>query len=173
MGKGKQLSTEEQAVIVALSKEGKSIYAISKQTKRSRDVISKLLSSPAQYGKRYGNAGNAKISEHTRRHMLREASEGESSASDIKRALQLPIKARSVRQIRASSSNLKYIKQECVPPLTKHPLEDRLSFARIRYAWNPGQWGKVVFSDEKKFNLDGPDGFAYQWHDIRQEKQIF
>ena len=31
----------------------------------------------------------------------------------------------------------------------------------------------MVWSDEKKFNLDGPDGVKYYWHDLRKDPLYF
>ena len=34
-------------------------------------------------------------------------------------------------------------------------------------------WRKVIWSDERRFNLDGPDGFAYHWADTRIPERMF
>ena len=49
----------------------------------------------------------------------------------------------------------------------------RFTWPMEKMTWTRSQWDRIVWSDEKKFNLDGPDGLAYKWHDLRKEKQWF
>ncbi|XP_055938024.1 uncharacterized protein LOC129968197 [Argiope bruennichi] len=67
---------------------------------------------------------------------------------------------------------MKYAKKACKPPLAKQHKLQRLSWAK-EYMHFKDEWIEVMFSDEKKFNLDGPDGWRYYWHDLRKEPEIF
>ena len=51
-------------------------------------------------------------------------------------------------------------------------MEARVKWANGYSCWIT-RWGRSVFPDEKKFNLDGPYGFSFYWDDLRKEQQYF
>lgn len=59
----------------------------------------------------------------------------------------------------------KKIKTE--PILNQTHQDERLTFAQMYKPWSEEDWRKVIFHDERKFNLDGPDGFTSYFHDMR------
>lgn len=171
MTRGRMLSEQERAQIDVLHREGLSQRAIGLRLKRSHKVIGKYLKEGRQYRTNFRGSRNTKLSNTQVRAIVREASKTGSSASSIRNSLQLNVGTRRVQQIMSASPNLKYKKARSAPPLSQLHIKRRLNWARIRHAWTPGNWGCVVFSDEKRFNLDGPDGFHYYWHDLRKEEK--
>ena len=51
------------------------------------------------------------------------------------------------------------------PCLKVHLKTERLNWAqKMSYG---DEWLSTIFSEEKKWNLDGPDGYKFYWHDLR------
>ena len=50
-------------------------------------------------------------------------------------------------------------------------MEHRLNFA-TNFVSRLEMWDHVIFNEEDKFNLYGPDGFNYYWHDSWNERRI-
>lgn len=48
-------------------------------------------------------------------------------------------------------------------------MQKRLLFAKEHIHWKRS-WKKIMFTDEKKLNLNGPDGDSYQYHNVRKEE---
>lgn len=172
MGKGKDLTENEKSNILLLKKLKFSNREIGKQIQRSKDLVGVFLSDPENYGSKRIFKRKKKEGTMTIKQICRLASNKSTTSRQIKTRLKCSASRGTICRYLRDSGNLKYIKKQSKPPLTPEHKTRRLKFAENHTGWN-GKWENIVFSDEKKFNLDGPDGFAYYWHDLRKEKLIF
>jgi DDE superfamily endonuclease len=135
-------------------------------------VVNNFLQNRENYGKNYNSGRPSVITSAEKRRLIRSAGNSFKTASQLLSENNLSVGVRRVQQILSGSQHLKYKKMKRKPMLSKSNIEGRRKFALDHLRWE-GQWQKIIFSDEKKFNLDGPDGFAYYWHDLRTEEKIF
>jgi len=72
----------------------------------------------------------------------------------------------------ASAEHLQHQRMLKKPRLTEASRAERMAFATKHVHWMD-EWNRTIFSDEKKFNLDGLDGWRLYWHNLRKEPLIF
>ncbi|KHJ80443.1 hypothetical protein OESDEN_19882 [Oesophagostomum dentatum] len=170
MPRGALLSLEKQAKITSLKDLGLSIKKISEKIGRSRHVITTFLHDPDKYGKNGKGGRHRKITPRDARRICRRASNSCSSVSQIKADLQFPFSRTTVwRAIKRSSTIVRAVMKK-FPRLSEADKRARLQFAHSNMSTD---WSKMIWSDEKKFNLDGCDGLRSYWHDLRKEPKFF
>lgn len=172
MPRATRLTAEEQSRILELAGQGQSQRQISAALHRSRCVIQRFLQNPQGYGRHNAGGRPPKLSDRDRRAIRRLASREGSTAATIQTQLQLPVHSSTVRRVLERAPHLRYEREQRQPRLTQAHKNARLLWARSHMSW-ADQWRSIIWTDEKKFNLDGPDGFSYYWHDLRKEKRVF
>lgn len=170
MPKGKYLTDAEKAVIDQLHALSHSNRFIAIKINRSECAVRHYLKLGANYGRKEKTRGNSKITKRETNQLIQLASKGTMTATQMIKELDLPISKYQVSRILKGTNHFKYTKRMTKPALQPRHQEARLEWAKKHVHWTT-EWTNVVFSDEKKFNLDGPDGFSYYWHDLRKEPQ--
>jgi transposase len=168
----KQLTDFERGQIAALHKAGMSHREIAAEIGRSKCAVTYYLANPEDHGKKKRPGRPQEVSPRDQRRILRCATNTGTSAAKIKSTLELPFHRSTVKRVLNRSPNLKYTKRMGKPPLKPEHKKARLDWARSHMEFGDN-WRKVVWSDEKKFNLDGPDGLQYYWHYLRKEPELF
>lgn len=173
MPRGKNLSEFEKGQIQALKEHGMTNTAIAERLKRSRCVIANYLRNPETYGTTKRSGRPPKVTERELRLICRTAKSGITSARKLRDEHSIPLSVRRVREILHDHPEMVFTKRKPTPHLKKEHKQARLEWAIEKIKWGPEQWMRCVFSDEKRFNLDGPDGFQCYWHSIRADTELY
>lgn len=171
MPRGTVLNSSEKVSIMLLHKKNFSNRAIAKELGRSPKVINNYLSNPKLYNKKKSRGRKTIVNTRLKRLIIRKASCENLSCRQISMELKNKISISTVNRVINKSKKLKYMKKKPSPLLTRQHKANRLNWAERYLRWQH-DWRIVIWSDEKKFNLDGPDGLQYYWHDLRKEKLV-
>ncbi|GBM19828.1 Transposable element Tc3 transposase [Araneus ventricosus] len=167
MPKASQLSNEEGSKILHLKLLGKTVKEISTLLNRSESIIYGILTRKTPYEPK------PRVTDIlSDKRIQRTASSQKMSVLEITRASRLQISKNTVHRRIIESGYMIHAKMARRLTLSKLHISKRLKWARNHMPYGD-KWMAILFSDDKKWNLDGPDGNIKYWHDLRKEPRSF
>ena len=160
MGRNSDLSTEEKFSIKILKGLGISITKIAISLNRHKSTISRYLNG-CQESRRM-NCGRKRILDNrSLRRVSRMIDKKAVSANYLIKSLHLRCSDQTLR-VAMKNNNIYWTKTKFQIPLSKINKSRRIEFCREAIC-NNVQWNDIIFSDEKRFCLDGLENPIYAW----------
>nr|CCA18776.1 Transposable element Tc3 transposase putative [Albugo laibachii Nc14] len=171
MGKATELTTAEKNIILRLWKTNMSCRKIAEVVGRGKSTVERVVKAFGSPVPPFKRGGSVKIDSRTRRLIIRKVSSGSGGAKKVCDALQLPVSVRTVQRCLKNTPWLKFKKLRRGPMLKPRHVRARLDWSYANSDLDDFWWVNVMFSDEKKWNMDGLDGYK-QWIDTRAKQSV-
>lgn len=165
-----ELSLGERKIVINMHRMGKSYTEIGKLVKRSRSTIQKVVNRFKQENRIENKARTGrprKLSEREERYICNEAWKDPKKSAvklavEVQKNFDTTVHEETIRRV-LHKSNLKSYSARKKPYVSEINRKKRLEFAKKYKGVEPEFWKKVIWSDESKFNLFGPDGHGRVW----------
>ncbi len=168
MGSGRDITKNEMLLIDTLHVLGYSGRHIAHILNRSEHCARRHIAREGNINLPVRSGRPRLISPRDERHVCREARIFGSSCAKIKHSLGIPFSKNTILRSIKRDMHLEYTKMAVHQPLTA-------AQCVVRFNWCVDKlllgklWHNWVFFDEKKWNFDGPDGWACYWRDTRDD----
>ena len=130
------------------------------------------MRNPEKYNAVHAGGRPKVLSPRDKRLILREVKKNRKiSLKQIKFKTNVSASVSTIKRL-FQKRNISRKKLKGQPKLSNDHKRRRLHFARDHQTWDE-EWSNILFSDEKKWNLYGPDGYQYYWSDSSTPKMVF
>ena len=150
-----------------------SVYDISQKVKRSKRVIYNYIRLGNNYGKLDKNKGRKSILNSREKKMIvKKIITNKRSLRQTQKEIVKKVSLSTIYRVLAKDDKIKHRKMKKVPFLTNKYKISRVEFCK-KHRNLDNQWQNTIFSDEKKFHLDGPNGYSYYWHHMDRKEEVY
>ena len=167
------MSSSEESAIDALVKEKLCVARIAKNIGRSRTVVYNYLKRKESGAEQKKGGRPSILSPRIVSALAASARKPGMTARKVKDETGVRASLRTVQRTLSTHEHLAFGHLKPRPALTPIHVSRRFEWAKKMSFVGPSKWRRTIFTDEKRFCLDGPDGTAHNWRDTRLPRTCF